>query len=223
LNKQEEKQATIRNRQLTIREQSAIEKMKQRTREEMGSPFRVKSVEGKEVLEIAIDPELKHSDAVNKFNANIMEITGASNSSMGIDLLVKAGNSLTLNFNNVKETVALLENLAHSMRSLAPQDEYEGQLIAQLVVLHNHAMNWLGKAHRTDRVDFANTYLNAASKLLTRHHETLDALIKYRRRGEQRVYVEHVHVHEGAQAIVGNVNTRGGEKGKNEEGPHAKV
>ena len=42
------------------------------------------------------------------------------------------------------------------MQDLAPQDAYEGQLIAQLVVLHEQAMDWLGRASRTERVDFAN-------------------------------------------------------------------
>ena len=47
--------------------------------------------------------------------------------------------------------------------------------------------------------------------------------MKYRRGGEQRVHVERVHVHEVAQAIVGNVGTGGGLNQKFEEGPHAKV
>jgi hypothetical protein len=34
----------------------------------------------------------------------------------------------------------------------------------------------------------------------------LDALNKYRGKGEQKMEVKHVHVHEGGQAIVGNVN-----------------
>ncbi len=60
-------------------------------------------------------------------------------------------------------------------------------------------------------------------KLLARHHETLEALLKYRRKGEQRVHVEHVHIHDGGQAIVGNVIPGGGMNQKLEEGPHAKV
>ena len=114
--------------------------------------------------------------------------------------------------------------VAESMHALGPRDEYEGQLIAQLVVLHEHAMEWLGKATRTDRVDFSNVYLNGASKLLTRHHETLDTLLKYRRRGEQQVIVEHVNVHSGGQAIISNLEHRGcGMNKELMEGPHAKV
>jgi hypothetical protein len=35
------------------------------------------------------------------------------------------------------------------------------------------------------------------------------ALDKHRRKGQQTVTVEHVHVHEGGQAIVGTVTQRG--------------
>lgn len=81
----------------------------------------------------------------------------------------------------------------------------------------------IGRAICTERVDFANVYLNGAPKLLTRHHDTLESLLKYRRKGEQRVHVEHVHIYGGGQAIVGNVSTGRGMNQQFEEGPHAKV
>src|SRR4051812_855420 len=46
---------------------------------------------------------------------------------------------------------------------------------------------------------------NLAVKLLRTYTTQIEALAKLRRGGEQRVRIEHVHVHEGAQAIVGNV------------------
>lgn len=94
-----------------------------------------------------------------------------------------------------------LNTIAKAMQAL----ELEGQLVAQLVVLHEQSMSWLSRAMKTERVNFANTYLNGASKLLSRHHEAFSYPYKYRRGGEQRVHVEHVHVHDGGKAIVGNV------------------
>jgi hypothetical protein len=50
------------------------------------------------------------------------------------------------------------------------------------------------------------------------------ALNRHRGKGHQKVTVEHVHVHEGGQAIVGNVSTRSGGRGgeqKTEEQSHA--
>jgi hypothetical protein len=38
----------------------------------------------------------------------------------------------------------------------------------------------------------------------------LEALNRHRGKGQQKVTIEHVHVHEGGQAVVGVVETPGG-------------
>jgi hypothetical protein len=65
---------------------------------------------------------------------------------------------------------------------------------------------------------------NLAVKLLRTYTAQLEALQRYRGKGQQKVMVEHVHVHQGGQAIVGNVEAaRGvGASPKTEERPHAK-
>jgi hypothetical protein len=52
-----------------------------------------------------------------------------------------------------------------------------------------------------------DSYGNLAVKLLRTYTAQLEALTKLRRGGEQTVRVEHVHVHAGGQAVVGNVST----------------
>jgi hypothetical protein len=50
----------------------------------------------------------------------------------------------------------------------------------------------------------------------------LEALNRHRGKGQQKVTVEHVHVHQGGQAIVGSVTAAGGgSPSKSEEQPHA--
>lgn len=215
----------IEKRQLIQEEQLTIENMKQRPRQIPCQIFCTRDEEDQEsvALDLAIDPNLPHKDGLNLFESHLLAATGAINTSVGLQFMASLSKTLAQGKVKGKELANQLNSLAQAMQALAPQDEYEGQLVAQLVVLHEHAMDWLGRAIRTERVDFANVYLNGASKLLTRHHETLEALLKYRRRGEQRVHVEHVHVHDGGQAIVGNVMTGGGMNQKNAEGPHAKV
>lgn len=214
-----ETKKTIIKRELTIEERKAIARLKQKGSITSQPIFRVDN-SNDTTLEFALDESLEHRNAVDLLDSQIMEATGTADRNAGLRLLINI--CKTIAPTTKKEVAVQLVELTHSMRTLAPQDEYEGQLVAQLIVLHEHAMDWLGRAIRTERVDFANVYLNGASKLLTRHHETLEALLKYRRKGEQRVHVEHVHVHSGAQAIVGNV-TGGGLKPQIEEGPHAKV
>ncbi len=216
------KNEKISHRDLTVQENVAIDQMKQRRKEKPVTIFKVTQTDDSETLSLAHDENLASLDKDQLMDTQIMEATGAANSDVGIQLLLNVGTAIVSTTDRSKMATQL-NAVAQSMQALGPQDEYEGQLIAQLVVLHEQAMNWLGRAQRTERVDFANIYLNGASKLLARHHETLEALLKYRRKGEQRVHVEHVHVHDGGQAIVGNVIPGGGMNQKLEEGPHAKV
>ena len=51
--------------------------------------------------------------------------------------------------------------------------------------------------------------LNQANKLGRTYTILLDALNRHRGKGQQKVTVEHVHVHAGGQAVVGPVNTLG--------------
>ena len=62
---------------------------------------------------------------------------------------------------------------------------------------------------------------NLAVKLMRTFALQAEALAKLKRGGEQRVKVEHLHVHSGGQAIVGNVQTGGGVPAKTEDQPHA--
>ncbi|PWU16007.1 MAG: hypothetical protein C5B45_01470 [Chlamydiae bacterium] len=160
-----------------------------------------------DTLSLAYDESLASLDKDRLVDTQIMEATGAANSDVGIQLLLNVGNAIVSAKTDRRSSkrATQLNAVAQSMQHLAHKMNYEGQLIAQLVVLHEQAMDWLGHAQRTERVDFANIYLNGASKLLPCHHETLEALLKYRRKREQRVHVEHVYVHDGGQAIVGNV------------------
>jgi hypothetical protein len=65
--------------------------------------------------------------------------------------------------------------------------------------------------------------LNQANKLSRTWATLLDALNKHRGKGQQKVTVEHVHVHAGGQAVVGTIERPGGgDQTKMEEQPHAK-
>ena len=192
-------------RALTHQEHVAIDQMNQRQKKKPATLFKTTKNGDSETLSLAFDESLSPQDRSLLIETQIMEATGAAQSDVGIQLLINLGNSIASSKAGLNEKATQMNTIALAMQSMGPEDEYEGQLIAQLVALHEHVMDWLGRAKRTDRIDFANVYLNGASKLLNRHHETLETLLKYRRKGEQRVHVEHVHVHDGGQAIVGNV------------------
>ena len=65
--------------------------------------------------------------------------------------------------------------------------------------------------------------LSQANKLSRTYSTLLEALNRHRGKGQQKVTVEHVHVHAGGQAVVGSVETQGGgDKIKSEDQPHAR-
>jgi hypothetical protein len=63
---------------------------------------------------------------------------------------------------------------------------------------------------------FRRENLNQAGKLSRTFATLLEALNRHRGKGQQKVTVEHVHVYQGGQAIVGNVEHPG-------DGVHSKL
>jgi hypothetical protein len=104
---------------------------------------------------------------------------------------------------------------------IAPRDECEGMIAAQLVACHNASMECYRRAMICDQTfEGRQENLNQANKLSRTYATLLEALNRHRGKGQQKVTVEHVHVHDGGQAIVGNVEG-GGVEQKPKEQAHA--
>jgi hypothetical protein len=105
---------------------------------------------------------------------------------------------------------------------IKPRDEMEGMIAAQLVACHNASMECYRRAMiREQSFEGRRENLSQAGKLSRTYATLLEALNRDRGKGTQKVTVEHVHVHEGGQAIVGTVEAPGGAAPKSKEQPHA--
>src|SRR5918911_3795573 len=108
------------------------------------------------------------------------------------------------------------------LAGIAPRDELEGMLGAQLIAAHSAAMECYRRAMIRDQTfEGRQESLTQANKLSRTYVTLLDALNRHRGKGQQKVTVEHVHVHQGGQAIVGAVETGGGVLPENQRQPHA--
>jgi hypothetical protein len=107
---------------------------------------------------------------------------------------------------------------------IGPRDELEGMMAAQLIAAHNAAMECYRRAMIGEQTfEGRRENLSQANKLSRTYAVLLDALNRHRGKGQQKVTVEHVHVHAGGQAVVGMVETPGGgDRANSEEQPHAK-
>lgn len=101
------------------------------------------------------------------------------------------------------------------MQDLAPRDPFEGMLVNQMFLVFRQALHIFNLSNldgNEGRTDIQDSLTNRYVKLMRLYTQQMEALDKHRRGGQHRMTVEHVHVHEGGQAIVGNVNQGGGGK-----------
>ncbi len=110
------------------------------------------------------------------------------------------------------------------LSGIAPKDEIEGMIAAQLLAAHNATMECYRRAMNGEQsFEGRRENQSQATKLSRTFAVLLDALNRHRGKGQQKVTVEHVHVHAGGQAVVGMVETPGGgDRPKLEDQPHAK-
>jgi hypothetical protein len=99
------------------------------------------------------------------------------------------------------------DHVAAALHGIGPKDSLEGMLAVQLVAVHTIAMECLKRAALPNQMDFGvEVNVNRGAKLMRTFASLTEALSRYRGKGEQKMIVEHVHVHKGGQAIVGPVS-----------------
>jgi hypothetical protein len=108
------------------------------------------------------------------------------------------------------DKMTAVNSMLAAVASVQPQNETEGALAVQMAATHHLAMTFLERAKQAQHIPVLESNGNMAVKLLRTYTAQVEALAKLRRGGNQTVRVEHVHVHSGGQAIVGNVTQPGG-------------
>lgn len=148
------------------------------------------------------------------FTSIVKDLTGTADEDIAHELFERAALALPKDKSHVSKFNTILQALADG----CPKDSIEAKLTLQSTALYSQGMNYLCRAEHSQNLEYSDFYLKSAIKLLRLHNETLEALCKYRRGGEQRVVVQHVQVNQGGQAIVGSVlNNTGGLNKKTDE------
>ncbi len=134
--------------------------------------------------------------------ASLKETTGASNA--------QAAASIVMSMLNIAGGKSLQDDEASSqmmtslMHSLDPQDAVEGMLCAQMIA----TQHWIGTCGLRGAVpandyDTKQDYLRNMQKFMSLSLRQIEALGKYRNKGNQTVTVQHVTVNDGGKAVVG--------------------
>ena len=166
-----------------------------------------KAIQGKKTkIVVANDPEDQ--------KGALKSIGGSQSDCWNNMLANQAVQALWLKGYDAEERDRQLSATIAVLVGIAPKDELEGMMAAQLVAAHNAAMECYRRAMIAEQTfEGRRENLNQANKLSRTWAALLDALNKHRGKGQQKVTVEHVHVHQGGQAVVGTIERPGGGRG----------
>jgi hypothetical protein len=108
------------------------------------------------------------------------------------------------------------------LTSMKPETELDALLAVQIIATGFSGLRFLRQAHRHMDETFIDVYGGFAIKLLRLQADLIRTFDQHRRGNRQIVEVSHVHIHSGAQGVVGIVNADRGEGvTRNERRPNA--
>ncbi len=147
-----------------------------------------------------------------EYEEKLKEIVGVKDSELANKILQFGVEGILVNFNNPENE---FNYIIQSIFDAQPKDAIEARLAAQASVLYQHGMRQLGKMGRCEHMAQTDMYTNRVMKLFRLHNETIEALDRHRRGGEQKVTVTHAVL--ANNAIVNNFSG-GGVQPKNKGG-----
>ena len=155
------------------------------------------------------------------------ELSGSASGTFTYGLLCQAYRALCHNAQDDAWTVEVARiAVRRALAGIGPRDPLEGMMAAQLVGLHDAAMECLRRgAMAAQPGEFRDANLTQANKLVRSYAALVEALDRHRGAGRpQVVRVERVTVEAGGRAIVGTVTPGGRGDGQESDGrPHAKA
>jgi hypothetical protein len=146
------------------------------------------------------------------FRAQLRESFGDTMSDEFVDVMLsKIIEALKPNpFDQLDE--ATLNSALAIIDSARCQSELEAFIAVEIVATGFAGLRFLRQSQHSMTDDYIRTYGPYANKLLRLHLDLIHALDRHRRGHKQTVEVHHLHIHSGAQGVVGIVNA-GEQKG----------
>lgn len=135
--------------------------------------------------------------------AALLNSVGANNVKFAGSLFSSCFHAVNDNLQG-SQLVEKANDILTALNSFKPADEFEGMLITRLITLHFQSMAFISRTKSNDDLTI-DLNINRSTKLMRLYNETLETLMRYRRKGEQKVTVQHVTIENGGKAVVGGV------------------
>ena len=205
----------VKSYEPTSRELTALEAHTTRQEEAPPAPRMVVTQSDGAPIISPDHPELQVGSAL------LMEALGTSDGDFARGLILQLANAGT---QGQRVDEGGLNFMLSVVKGIEPADQVEAMVAAQMAAVHMATMTFARRLAHVENIPQQDSAERAFNKLARTFAAQIEALKRYRGKGEQKVTVEHVHVHAGGQAIVGEVTTgiRGeGPPEKTEERAHA--
>lgn len=130
--------------------------------------------------------------------------------SYDIDVAYGLVNTLTKVLGNDEMQESDLDFATSFIRELEPQDPIESMLAIQMLGNHLISCTTLYRAGLKDQTfEGLSENVNRATKLSRTFIAQMEALKKYRNKGNQKITVEHININDGGKAVIGStLNTQ---------------
>ena len=112
---------------------------------------------------------------------------------------------------DINKTTQISRN---ALVALDAKDGLQSMLAAQILSIHELQQKSMVYAHAADDLELKKYFTNATIKLANCFVQQANMLAKLQGVGGQKIIVERVDVHQGGQAIVGNIQGSMGAKDK---------
>jgi hypothetical protein len=145
-------------------------------------------------------------DPIENYKHHMRNLTATKDNALAHEIVQRAAYAMPKNNTNIDNLVVAAQTLS----DMEPKDSVEAKLCLQSSTLYATGMQYLRRAEDETRIVQSEFYIKNAVKLLRLHNETIEALSRYKRKGEQRVVVQHVNIEGGGQAVVGGTVIAGG-------------
>jgi hypothetical protein len=140
------------------------------------------------------------------FRARLREAFGNTMSDEFVDVMLgKVIEALKPNPFDQLEQATLNAALA-IIDSTQCRSELEALIAVEILATGFAGLRFLRQSQHSMTDDYIRTYGPSANKLIRLHLDLIQALDRHRRGHKQTVEVRHVHIHSGAQGVVGIVN-----------------
>ena len=157
----------------------------------------------------------KQNSKSNSVNVVFEDITNAfcieDNNKEKVEFSVALLNQVVMAGCNNEDQQKMLDNTLVGISDIKPKDTIEAMLAAQILAIHNATMRNLTRANGLlssrsyKEIELGSKAFNVANKLARTYTMQMEALQRYRGKGQQKMVIEHVNVNSGGQAVIGNV------------------